>query len=61
MTQWILESDVLERDPDHPDPHKLLAGMAGEEDVYEMMASIPEDKIGEVLAWALNVDIRLRA
>lgn len=61
LTEWMLRSEPLDHDRGCPDPHKILACVTGEDDVYELMANIPEDKIGEVLAWAMNVDIQLRA
>ena len=46
-----------DRDPNAPDVHHILARLADGEDIYELMRRIPDDKIGEVLAWLMNVDL----
>lgn len=44
-------------DPNAPDVHQILACLADGEDIYELMRRIPDDKIGEVLSWLMNVDL----
>ena len=57
FTERTLLSDVLDRDPEAPDLHDILASWADGEDIFELMANIPEDQIGEVLTWVMNVDV----
>ncbi len=57
FTERTLQSDVLDRDAGAPDLHAILASWAEGEDIFELMANIPEDQIGEVLTWVMNVDV----
>lgn len=57
FTERSLGSDVLDADPQAPDLHHILASLAEGEDVWDLMTNIPEDRIGEVLTWVMNVDV----
>ena len=57
LTEWFLRSDELDADGHCPDPHQILACATDSENVDDLMENVPEERIGEVLAWAMNVDI----
>ena len=57
FTERTLLSDALDKDPAAPDLHEILATWAEGEDIFELMANIPEEQIGEVLTWVMNVDV----
>jgi len=54
FTQQVLSAG---EDPTAPDLHAILAGLAEGEDVYDLMAGIPDDQISRVLTWVMNVDL----
>jgi hypothetical protein len=58
FTERVLRSDQLDRDSQAPDLHQLLSCIADGDDVYELMENIPDERIGEVLTWVMNVDIQ---
>ena len=55
FTKWALSSESSVESP-ASDPHKLLSNLGDEEYIYDLMSTVPDDQIGEVLSWAMNVD-----
>lgn len=50
-----LRADWLDRDTDLPDLHAILAPLADGDEIYEFMGAIPDERIGEVLGFALSL------
>ncbi len=57
FTEQALKSDILDRSSENPDLHSILEPLADGDDVYDLMGNIPDERIGEVLGWAMNVDM----
>lgn len=55
FTATALRSDWLDRDTGLPDLHDILAPLADGDEIYEFMGAIPDDRIAEVLGFAMGL------